>query len=69
MKSMSKSELADLAGVSPRTFCRWLSLHREQLSGLGIAPNARLIPPVGVRYICEHYGIEVPEPANRRYRG
>ncbi len=59
MKAMSKSELAQCAGVSPRTFCRWLAGHKEELRRLGISPKAHIIPPVGVRYICEQYGIDL----------
>lgn len=58
MKSMLKAELAAAAGVSPRTFRRWLSQHRQPLQDLGISPTAHLIPPAGVRYICHHYGID-----------
>lgn len=60
MKSMTKSELAFHAGVSTRTFSRWLTQHRERLRELGIKPSAHIIPPAGVRYICEHYGIDLP---------
>ena len=59
MKSMLKSELADAAGVSMRTFSRWLSSHEQELSHHGIMKQSRIIPPRGVQYICEMYGIEV----------
>lgn len=58
MKCMLKTELAAAAGVSPRTFSRWLRLHREKLQEMGISPTAHLIPPVGVKYICHYYGID-----------
>ncbi|MBQ0060347.1 MAG: DUF4248 domain-containing protein [Bacteroidaceae bacterium] len=57
MRSYTKSELAEMAGVSARTFTRWLSQHKLQLQQLGISPNAKIIPPVGVKYICDKYGI------------
>lgn len=57
MKSKLKIELARAAGVSPRTFSRWLQSHRAELQALGISPRAHLIPPKGVRYICDEYGI------------
>ena len=47
------------AGVSPRTFSRWLASQREVLRSMGISPQAHLIPPRGVEYICEHYGIDL----------
>lgn len=56
---MTKSELARHAGVSPRTFSRWIAGHKEELSRLGISPKVHIIPPVGVRYICEQYGIDL----------
>lgn len=57
MKAMMKYELALKAGISPRTFSRWLSLHREELEQLGLEPHMRLLPPKVVRYICDKYGI------------
>ena len=45
MKSMTKAELAKAAGVSSRTFSRWLIRHREELALLGVSPHAHLIPP------------------------
>lgn len=59
MKSMLKSELARAAGVSSRTFSRWIAQHQSELSALGVLPTAHLVPPLAVRYICEQYGIEV----------
>jgi hypothetical protein len=38
MKAMYKSELARLAGVSSRTFARYLAAHREELAKLGVTP-------------------------------
>lgn len=56
---MLKSELAAKAGVSVSTFKRWLRRHQDELSIMGVSPNAKLIPPNAVRYICEMYGIDV----------
>ena len=60
-KSMLKSKLAEKADVSDRTFSRWLRQHRAQLQQMGVAPNARLLPPHAVKYICEEYGIILDE--------
>lgn len=54
---MLKSKLAEKADVSNRTFSRWLRQHRDQLQQMGVAPNARLLPPHAVKYVCEEYGI------------
>lgn len=61
MKSKLKVELARAAGVSPRTFCRWLSRHKEELERMGVSPKAHIVPPIAVKYICEEYGIDPEE--------
>lgn len=58
-KSMYKYELADAAGVSPRTFTRWLNMHAVQLRKLGVTQNAHLLPPSAVKYLCETFVIEL----------
>jgi hypothetical protein len=57
---MYKSELAKLAGVSPRTFRRYLATRRSILTAMGISPHARLLPPQAVRFISEDYCIDLP---------
>ncbi len=59
-KSMTRAELADCAGVSRRTFFRWLSHneHKETLRKLG-AENMKMLPPAAVRYICETFAIDM----------
>lgn len=63
---ISKSELARLAGVSPRTFTRYLATRRHILDEMGVPPNARLLPPQAVKYICEDYCIDLPEALQDR---
>ncbi len=57
-KYMSKYELAMMAGVSPRTFSRYLRSRREVLRAMGVTPRAHLLPPQAVKYICEDFSIE-----------
>ena len=57
---ISKSELARLADVSPRTFRRYLATRRHILDAMGISPRAQKLPPQTVRYICEDYCIDLP---------
>ena len=57
---ISKSTLARLADVSPRTFRRYLASRREILNILGVSPRAQKLPPYAVRYICEDYCIDLP---------
>ena len=59
MKSMSKAQLADAAGVSVKTLQRWLSRHRDELAMLGVRPRDKVLPPVAVRYVAEQYGIDL----------
>ena len=57
---VSKSTLAKLADVSPRTFRRYLATRRHILDAMGISPMAQKLPPQAVRYICEDYCIDLP---------
>ena len=59
-KFISKRQLAKLAGVSERTFTRYLKTRRHILDAMGVLPNARLLPPQAVKYICEDYCIDLP---------
>ena len=57
---ISKSTLARLADVSPRTFSRYLQTRRPILDAMGVSPKAQKLPPQAVRYICEDYCIDLP---------
>jgi len=57
---VSKRQLAKLAGVSDRTFSRYLASRRHILDAMGISPKAQKLPPQAVRYICEDYCIDLP---------
>lgn len=59
MKAMYKSELARLAGVSPRTFQRYMVSRQKVLATMGVSLHAHLLPPQAVKYICDDYGIEI----------
>ena len=61
MKSYYKYELAEAAGVSTRTFGRWLSRQSETLAKWGITPRTQMLPPVAVKWICGQYGIDEGE--------
>ena len=56
MKSMSKAQFAEAAGINMRTFQRGLSRHEDEL---GVRPRDKLLPPVTVKYIAEQYGIDL----------
>lgn len=59
MKAMTKSELAQAAGISIDTLKRWLEPHTQQLEALGMQPNMRVLPPRVVVYIVETFCIDV----------
>ena len=59
MKAMSKSQLAAAAGVSMRTFQRWLVRHSEELALLGVKPRDKLLPPGAVKFVVEQYCIDI----------
>ena len=56
---MSKSELADKAGISVDTLVRWLKPHQQKLEALGMRPNMRVLPPKVVAFIVETFCIDV----------
>ena len=45
MRTMYKSELARLAGVSANTFRRYLNTRRDVLAQMGVAPRAKMLNP------------------------
>ena len=59
MRSYSKTQLAEAAGVSVATFRRWLKTDEAYLHSQGIQASAKLLPPPVVRYLCEKYCIDL----------
>ncbi|MBO4641503.1 MAG: hypothetical protein J5661_01405 [Bacteroidaceae bacterium] len=49
------------AGVSMRTFSRWLSQNTLLLAELGVMPTTKLIPARAAHWICGQYGIDEGE--------
>ena len=58
-KAMYKSELAERAGVSMRTFSRYIASRRQTLQDMGVSPHTQLLPPNAVQYISNDYGIDL----------
>lgn len=58
-RAMYRYELADAAGVSRRTFGRWLRGREAELRGLGVSPRCKLLPPAAVKWLCEFYCIDL----------
>lgn len=59
MRAMNKNEMAMCAGVSSRTFSRWLAAYKNDLLKLGVTPKTRLLPPKAVMFLSEMLGIDV----------
>jgi transposase len=59
MKSMSKQQMADAAGVSVNTLMNWCRPYREQLAQMGLLPNAKVLPPHIVKFISDTFCIDV----------
>ena len=55
---MSRKELANEAGVHPRTLYTYLQTIWPELESHGCLPRKRLTP-AAVEYMCEHYGISL----------
>ena len=59
MRAMSKSELANAAGVSRDTFRRWLQTDADYLAQQHVKPTAKVLPPQVVSYLIDKYCIEL----------
>lgn len=52
MKYISKKEFAERAGVSKRTFGRWMAQHDAELRRLGVEKHDKLVSPMAARQIA-----------------
>lgn len=59
MKSYTKKELAYRAGVSVRTFKRWMKQQKTELAARGVSERAHILPPGAVKWICDYYDIDL----------
>jgi len=61
MRTMTKSDLAQAAGVSHDTLMRWINtpVMREKLAPYNLTKKQILLPPGAVEIICKHYVIEI----------
>ena len=58
MKSKTKTEIAQAAGISTELLRRWMMEHRNVIGAMGVKPTRRLLPPKVVRYMCRELGID-----------
>ena len=59
MKAMSKSELAAKAGVSRNTLMNWCKPYQKELEAMGLAPNAKVLPPNVVKFLANKLCLDV----------
>ena len=57
MKSMTKQQLADCAGVSVKTLMSWCSPYMKELEQMGMKPHAKVLPPNVVEFIANRFTI------------
>ena len=61
MKSLTKSELANYAGVSVKTLMNWIKPYTNELESMGLRPNAKVLTPRIVEFIVHKFCIDIPE--------
>ena len=55
---MSKQQLAEKAGVSVNTLMNWCKPFNEELTRMGLRPNAKVLPPHIVKFLTEKLCID-----------
>lgn len=61
MKAMTKSELADAAGISLDTLRKWCAPYQQQLDAMGLKRNDRVLPPRVVKFLADKYCIDLDD--------
>lgn len=59
MKTMTKQELADKAGIGRGTMSKWIKPFQKQFDEWGISKKAKLLPPRAVKLLSDFYCIDV----------
>lgn len=59
MKSLTKQQLADYAGVSTKTLKSWCKPYERELEAMGLQPNAKLFPPKVVKFLIKKFCIDI----------
>ena len=60
MKAMTRTKLAECAGVSTETLGRYIANHLDELQPLGLRPR-NILPPSVVEWLSRNYGIDVDD--------
>jgi hypothetical protein len=61
MKAMSKSELADKAGITVTTLMNWCKPYQKELEAMGVKTKDRVLNPKAVRFIVEKFCIDIED--------
>lgn len=59
MKSMTRQQIAECAGVTPRTLKNWLEPHMAELTTMGMPLGKGALPPNIVRWMSEKFSIDI----------
>lgn len=56
---MTKNQIASAAGVSAKTFRRWITQrdYQHMKDCWGIDKNTKVLPPAAVKYLCDRFCI------------
>lgn len=46
------------AGITTRTLARWLSIHHDEISKMGVTKFQHLLPPKVAAYVCHELGLD-----------
>ena len=60
MKAMTRTKLAECAGVSRKTLGKYIEGHLAELQPLGLRPRD-ILPPSVVEWLSRNYGIDVDD--------
>ena len=61
MKAMTKQQLAECAGVTPKTLRNWCKHYRNELCMLGMRPGMKVLPPHIVAFIAEKFCSDIDD--------
>ena len=61
MRAMTKSQLAEAAGVSRKTLMRWLKepYMQQYIAQIPLTPKQHKLPGKLIKILCEHYVIDI----------
>lgn len=59
MKAMTKQQIAQAAGVTVKTLMNWCQPYSQELTAMGLRPGMRVLPPHIVKWIADHFCIDL----------